>query len=310
MIQYLELLADILENGHERDDRTGTGTIGVFGKHATFDLTAGFPIVTTKKIWWKGIVEELLWFLRGETNVKSLQEKGVKIWDAWADSYGELGPIYGWNWRHWDANYDHAVQFPHGPDRDSFLSTGYPGIDQIAELEKSLREDPFSRRHILNAWNVSDIPQMALPPCHLLAQFHTQKWEGNTIDIETGIFGPKILMLLSCQMYQRSADAFLGLPWNISSYALLTHLLAKALGPEWRPWRLHFCLGDLHIYKNHIEQVNEQLTRIPYSLPRLQLPETERKSRPAIDEFISLRSEDFILKNYHHHPEIRGEISV
>ena len=227
--QYLDLLADILANGVERGDRTGTGTLGVFGRQMRFDLSAGFPLLTTKKLHMKSVVLELLWFLAGETNVRWLQERGCSIWDEWADADGELGPVYGKQWRSWAA--------PNGTS-----------IDQITKLVEGLRANPYSRRHIVSAWNPADVDDMVLPPCHCLFQFFVAP------DSEGG-------GTLSCQLYQRSADVFLGVPFNIASYALLTHMVAKAVGL--RPGTFVHTLGDAHLYLNHLDQAKLQLSREP-----------------------------------------------
>ena len=238
MNQYLNLLSKVILTGTQRVDRTGVGTIGVFGEQVKFNLADGFPLLTTKKVHFKSVVHELLWFLSGDTNIKYLKDNGVRIWDEWADQDGDLGPIYGHQWRHWAE--------------DDFVN----GIDQISELIKNLKKDPFSRRHIVSAWNPVDVPNMALPPCHTLFQFHVE-------DCSDG------KRYLNCQLYQRSADLFLGVPFNIASYALLTHMVAQVVGME--PGNFIHTFGDLHIYQNHREQVGEQLGRTPTSLPRLKL---------------------------------------
>jgi len=260
---YLDLLAEILTTGERRGDRTGVGTLGLFGRQMRFDLAQGFPLLTTKKIHFKSVVVELAWFLRGETNVRWLQERGCTIWDEWADAAGELGPVYGKQWRSWAA-----------PDGRV--------IDQIAAVVKSLKENPESRRHIVSAWNPADVEAMALPPCHCLFQFH--------------VAGGR----LSCQLYQRSADVFLGVPFNIASYALLTHLIAKGTGLE--PGDLVITLGDAHLYLNHLEQARLQLTREPYPLPTLRLA-------PGAELF-DLEAGDVTLEGYRAHPLIRAPIAV
>ncbi len=265
MQNYLDLLRDILENGATKPDRTGVGTRSVFGRQLRFDLKAGFPAVTTKTLHMKSVVEELLWFLRGETNVRSLQSQGVTIWDEWADPAGELGPIYGHQWRHWSA-----------PDAGET-------IDQIALLLKGLRENPDSRRHIVSAWNVADLPQMALAPCHVLFQYYVCENR------------------LSCQVYQRSADAFLGLPFNLASYALLTHMIADQL--SYAVGELIWTGGDCHLYENHMEVAQTQLARQPYPAPRLRIV----RHAADIDQY---RFEDFVLENYQHHPALRAPIAV
>ncbi|EQD71819.1 thymidylate synthase [mine drainage metagenome] len=265
MQNYLDLLRDVLENGALKPDRTGVGTRSVFGRELRFDLGAGFPAVTTKRLHMKSVVEELLWFLRGETNVRSLQERGVTIWDEWADPAGELGPIYGYQWRHWPT------------------SGGQGGIDQIAVLLKGLREDPDSRRHVVSAWNVSDLPDMALAPCHIFFQLYVSAGR------------------LSCQVYQRSADVFLGLPFNIASYALLTHLLADQAG--YSVGELIWIGGDCHLYQTHLDVARIQLAREPYPPPRLRI------ARHA-ERFDQYRYEDFVLENYRHHPALRAPVAV
>ena len=260
---YLDLLADILANGVRRDDRTGTGTLGVFGRQMRFDLARGFPLLTTKKLHWRSIVVELLWFLRGETNVRWLQERGVSIWDEWADEAGELGPVYGKQWRSWAA-----------PDGRS--------IDQIARLMEGLKTNPNGRRHIVSAWNPADVDDMALPPCHCLFQFFVA--EGR----------------LSCQLYQRSADVFLGVPFNIASYALLTHLVAQAVGLQ--PGEFVHTLGDAHLYLNHLDQAREQLARAPRPLPRLVLA--------GQSDLFAFAPEDIGLEGYDPHPHIKAKVAV
>lgn len=264
MKAYLDLLRHVLEKGVDRNDRTGTGTRSVFGWQMRFDLAAGFPLVTTKKLHTRSILHELLWFLRGETNVRSLQEAGVSIWDDWADEAGELGPVYGHQWRSWPT-----------PDGGK--------VDQIADLVKMIRENPDSRRLIVSAWNPSDVPQMALPPCHVLFQFYVA--EGR----------------LSCQLYQRSADLFLGVPFNIASYALLTRMLAQVTGLV--PGEFIHTLGDAHLYQNHLEQTQLQITRSPRPLPRMIL-------NPDVRSIFDFRYEDFELEGYDPHPHIAAPIAV
>jgi thymidylate synthase len=261
--QYLDLLSDILAHGVERTDRTGTGTLGVFGRQIRFDLAQGFPLLTTKKLHRKSIVLELLWFLRGDTNVRWLQERGVGIWDEWADAEGELGPVYGKQWRSWTA-----------PDGRV--------IDQMAHVVEQIRENPASRRHIITAWNPADVDDMALPPCHCLFQFFVA--EGR----------------LSCQLYQRSADVFLGVPFNIASYALLTAMVAQVTGL--RPGEFVHTFGDAHLYLNHIEQAKEQLTRAPRPFPTLKLA-------PKTDLF-GFDYEDIAIEGYRAHPNIKAPIAV
>jgi len=264
MRAYLDLLADVLANGEDRADRTGTGTRGVFGRQIRFDLRDGFPCVTTKRLHVRSIIYELLWFLRGDTNVRYLQDHGVKIWDEWADENGELGPIYGRQWRSW-------------PTADGRT------IDQLAQLVAQLRSNPFSRRHIVSAWNVGDVERMALPPCHCMFQFYV------------GAGGR-----LSCQLYQRSADLFLGVPFNIASYSLLTLMIAQVCGLE--PGEFIHTFGDAHLYVNHFEQARRQLEREPRPLPTMHIV-------PRTDLF-AYDYEDFELRGYDPHPPIRAEVSV
>jgi len=264
MQPYLQLLSDILENGADKSDRTGTGTRSLFGYQMRFDLSKGFPLMTTKKVHRKSIIYELLWFIRGETNVHWLQEHGVKIWDEWADENGDLGPVYGSQWRSWPA-----------PDGRH--------IDQLAAVVESIRNKPDSRRHIVTAWNPADVDDMALPPCHCLFQFYVANGK------------------LSCQLYQRSADTFLGVPFNIASYALLTHMVAQVAGLEVGDFVHSF--GDVHLYNNHFEQARLQLTREPRPLPRL-IMNPERK---RLEDFVF---EDFSFEGYDPHPHIKAEVSV
>jgi thymidylate synthase len=261
--QYLNLLADILENGVQRGDRTGTGTLGVFGRQIRFDLSKGFPVLTTKKLHLRSIFVELLWFLRGDTNVRWLQENGCKIWDEWADENGDLGPVYGKQWRSWAT-----------PDGGS--------IDQIANLVESLKTNPNSRRHIVSAWNPADVEDMALPPCHCLFQFFVADGK------------------LSCQLYQRSADVFLGVPFNIASYALLTLMVAKVVGLE--PGEFVHTFGDAHLYLNHLDQAREQLTREPFPFPTLTIADKR--------DLFGFEYADFTLAGYEAHPHIKAEVSV
>ena len=264
MRQYHDLLELVLKTGVEKHDRTGTGTISVFGHQARYDLAAGFPLLTTKKLFKKAIVLELLWFLRGDTNVRWLQEQGVTIWDEWADAKGELGPVYGHQWRSWPA-----------PDGGT--------IDQIANVVRDIQHNPDSRRLIVTAWNPADVPKMALPPCHCLFQFSVANGK------------------LSCQLYQRSADIFLGVPFNIASYALLTMMIAQVTGLK--PGEFVHALGDAHLYLNHIDQAREQLTRKPYALPTMRL-------NPDVTSIFDFKFEDFTLENYQAHPTIKAEIAV
>lgn len=270
MRTYLDLMRDVLENGESRSDRTGTGTISVFGRQARFDLREGFPCLTTKKLHLRSIIHELLWFLRGETNVRYLRENGVTIWDEWADQDGELGPVYGRQWRSWPS--------PDGRE-----------IDQIRLLIDGLRGDPHSRRHVVSAWNVGQVNQMALPPCHLLFQFYVHDPVGSE--------APG----LSCQLYQRSADLFLGVPFNIASYALLTHLVAHVCGYQAREFVHTF--GDLHLYTNHLEQARLQLSREPLPLPGLWL-------NPEVKQLDDFTFDDIRLLDYQSHPAIRAQVSV
>jgi len=264
MKQYIDLLEHIIQNGVKKEDRTGTGTISTFGYQMRFNLQDGFPLLTTKKLHLKSIIHELLWFLNGDTNIKYLNEHKVKIWDEWADENGNLGNIYGYQWRSWPA-----------PDGGS--------VDQIKQIIHSIKNNPDSRRHIVSAWNVADIKNMALPPCHILFQFYVA--EGK----------------LSCQLYQRSADVFLGVPFNIASYAILLKMVAQATGLV--PHEFIHTLGDAHIYLNHIEQVKLQLTREPKLLPNL-------KINPEKKDIFSFEFDDFVLENYDSHPHIKGAISI
>ncbi len=263
MREYLTLLDDVLQNGVRKDDRTGTGTLSVFGRQARFDLSAGFPLLTTKKLHWKSIVHELLWFLRGDTNIRYLKENGVSIWDEWADKDGELGPIYGKQWRSWPAA---------GGD-----------IDQISNAINTLRQNPDSRRIVVSAWNVGVIDDMQLPPCHIMFQFY----------VANGA--------LSCQLYQRSADIFLGVPFNIASYALLTMMFAHVCG--FRPGEFVHTFGDLHLYLNHVEQTKTQLSREPKPLPHLVLS-------AKTDDIFSFTYDDIKLSDYAPHPHISAPVAV
>jgi thymidylate synthase len=261
--QYLNLLADILENGVERGDRTGTGTKGVFGRQIRFDLSQGFPVLTTKKLHLRSIIVELLWFLRGDTNVKYLRDNGCKIWDEWADETGELGPVYGKQWRSWAT-----------PDGRS--------IDQIANLVEGLKTNPNSRRHIVSAWNPADVEDMALPPCHCLFQFFVADGK------------------LSCQLYQRSADVFLGVPFNIASYALLTMMVAQVV--DLKPGEFVHTFGDAHLYLNHLDQAREQIQREPKPFPTLKMADKR--------DLFGFDYEDFQLEGYEAHPHIKAAVSV
>ena len=264
MRQYLDLLSHVLENGTAKGDRTGTGTLSVFGPQMRFDLTAGFPATTTKKLHMKSVIAELIWFLRGDTNIGWLQERGVKIWDEWADEGGELGPVYGRQWRSWST-----------PDGRS--------VDQIAAVIESIRTNPDSRRHIVSAWNVADIDSMALPPCHTMFQFYVAQDR------------------LSCQLYQRSADIFLGVPFNIASYALLTMMMAQVCGLEYGDFVHTF--GDAHLYSNHMEQTKLQLSREPRALPTM-------KINPAVKDIFGFKFEDFTLEGYDPHPAIKAPVAI
>lgn len=264
MKQYLDLLKHILDNGIQKEDRTGTGTISIFGYQMRFDLEEGFPLLTTKKLHLKSIIYELLWFIRGDTNIRYLKKHGVSIWDEWADENGDLGPIYGYQWRSWPS-YDGGH------------------IDQLSYVIDEINKNPHSRRHIVSAWNVADIGKMALPPCHCLFQFYVANDR------------------LSCQLYQRSGDVFLGVPFNIASYSLLVMMVAKVCGLK--PGEFIHTLGDAHIYLNHIDQVKLQLTRQPRKLPQMII------SRD-VDSIFDFTYEDFKLIDYNPHPHIKGEVSV
>ena len=264
MQQYLDLIRHVLENGHDKSDRTGTGTRSVFGWQMRFDLSQGFPALTTKKLHLKSIIHELLWFIQGDTNIRYLQENGVRIWDEWADANGDLGPVYGKQWRRWES-----------PDGRI--------VDQLSQLIESLKNNPDSRRHIISAWNPGDVDRMALPPCHCLFQFYVANGK------------------LSCQLYQRSADIFLGVPFNIASYALLTLMLAQVCG--YQPGEFIHTFGDAHIYSNHFEQARLQLTRAPRPLPHMWI-------NPAISDLFAFRFEDFRLEAYDPHPHIAAPVAV
>lgn len=264
MKQYLDLMKDILDNGSRKADRTGTGTLSVFGRQLRFDLSEGFPLVTTKKLHLRSIIHELLWFLKGDTNIQYLKDNGVTIWDEWADENGELGPVYGHQWRSWPA-----------PDGRS--------IDQISQVIAQIKQKPDSRRHIVTAWNPAEVDKMALPPCHALFQFYVADGK------------------LSCQLYQRSADYFLGVPFNIASYALLTYMFAQQC--DLLPGEFVWTGGDVHLYTNHLEQATLQLTREPYPQPTLNI----RRKPSSIFEY---RFEDFEIVNYNAHPSIKAPIAV
>jgi thymidylate synthase len=264
MRQYLDLMRRVREHGARKEDRTGTGTLSVFGHQMRFDLAEGFPVVTTKKLHLRSIIHELLWFLRGDTNIRYLHDNGVSIWDEWADGNGDLGPVYGYQWRSWPT-----------PDGGH--------IDQVSQMVEQIRTNPDSRRIIVSAWNVGEIERMALPPCHLLFQFYVA--DGR----------------LSCQLYQRSADIFLGVPFNIASYSLLTLMMAQVTGLE--PGEFIWTGGDCHLYLNHLEQTDLQLSREPHPLPTMRL-------NPAVDDLFAFRYEDFELTGYEHHPHIKAPVAV
>jgi len=269
MQAYLDLLSDVLEHGEDKPDRTGTGTLSIFGYQMRFPLAAGFPLVTTKKLHLKSIIYELLWFLRGDTNVAYLKENGVSIWNEWADADGDLGPVYGKQWRAWPA-------------------PGGQTIDQISEVLAEIKRNPFSRRLIVSAWNPADIPSMRLAPCHCLFQFYVSE-------------GRDGVRRLSCQLYQRSGDVFLGVPFNIASYALLTQMVAHVCGLA--PGDFVHTFGDAHLYRNHIAQARLQLTRTPRPLPRLKL-------NPAVTSLFDFRYDDIIIEDYDPHPAIKAEVAV
>ena len=270
MQQYLHLLDHILKTGSDKSDRTGTGTRSVFGYQMRFDLSEGFPLVTTKKTHLKSIIHELLWFLKGETNIAYLKENNVKIWDEWADEDGNLGPVYGKQWRSWE-----------GADGVE--------VDQVADLIKQLKTNPDSRRLIISAWNVADLPKMKLMPCHCLFQFYTSASDQ---------YGKR---KLSCQLYQRSADVFLGVPFNIASYALFTLMIAQVC--DMQPGEFIHSFGDVHLYSNHFEQAQLQLTRTPFALPQM-------KINPAVKDIFDFKFEDFELMNYESHPAIKAPVAV
>lgn len=264
MQQYLDLMRHVLEHGNKKEDRTGTGTQSVFGYQMRFDLAEGFPLLTTKKVHLKSIIHELLWFLQGSTNIAYLKENGVRIWDEWADESGNLGPVYGYQWRNWPK-----------PDGSH--------IDQIAQVVNMIKKTPDSRRLIVSAWNVADVDQMKLPPCHAFFQFYVADGK------------------LSCQLYQRSADIFLGVPFNIASYALLTMMVAQVCGLKLGDF-VH-TLGDAHIYSNHMEQTREQLSRVPRGLPTMRI-------NPAVNDIFAFKFEDFTLENYDPYPAIKASVAV
>lgn len=264
MKPYLDLLSHVINNGNVKEDRTGTGTYSIFGHQMRFDLSKGFPLVTTKKVHLKSIIYELLWFLNGDTNIKYLLDNGVKIWNEWADMNGNLGPVYGHQWRSWKSNEGKVT-------------------DQITQVVESIKNNPDSRRHLVSAWNVGEIDKMALPPCHIIFQFYVADGK------------------LSCQLYQRSADLFLGVPFNIASYALLTMMIAQVT--DLKPGDFIHTFGDAHVYKNHMEQVKLQLSRMPRELPVM-------KINPHVKNIFSFKYSDFILEGYDPHPPIKGEVAV
>ncbi|PSL44439.1 thymidylate synthase [Salsuginibacillus halophilus] len=264
MEQYLTLCEKVLQEGTQKSDRTGTGTISLFGYQFRHDLSEGFPLLTTKKVFTRGIIHELLWFLAGDTNIHYLTDRNVHIWDAWADEHGELGPVYGKQWRSWE-----------GADGQT--------VDQLADVIEAIRHNPDSRRLVVSAWNAAEIEDMALAPCHCLFQFYVSNGR------------------LSCQLYQRSADLFLGVPFNIASYALLTHMVAHVTG--YKPGEFIHTFGDVHIYNNHVEQVKTQLQRSPHVLPTVHL-------NPDVDNLFSFQHEDISIQGYDPHPAIKGEVSV
>lgn len=276
MKQYLQILKDILDHGEGREDRTGTGTLSLFGYQTRFDLSKGFPLLTTKKMHLKSIVHELLWFLKGETNTLYLKENGVSIWDEWADANGELGPVYGYQWRHWGKKWF--------PSPSTGEGRGEGGVNQIAQVVEQIKKNPTSRRHIVSAWNVADLQKMALQPCHVLFQFYVHK-DGR----------------LSCQMYQRSADVFLGVPFNIASYSLLTMMMAQVT--DLKPGFFIHTFGDVHLYLNHIDQAKLQLSREPKSLPIM-------KISADVKNIFEFKFDDFVLENYNPHLAIKAPIAV
>ena len=279
MKQYHDLLRHILENGTHKTDRTGTGTISCFGYQMRFDLAEGFPLVTTKKVHTKSIIHELLWFLQGDTNIAYLKENGVRIWDEWADADGNLGPVYGKQWRSWAT-----------PDPSANTGQAPHTIDQISDLVAMIKKNPDSRRLIVSAWNPADVPNMALPPCHCLFQFYVAP---STISGQRG--------KLSCQLYQRSADTFLGVPFNIASYALLTLMIAQVC--DLQPGEFIHTFGDVHLYLDHLEQAKLQLTREPRALPTLRID-------PSVQDIFAFRFDHFTVENYDPHPHIKASVSV
>ncbi len=278
MQAYQDLLRTILEKGEKRTDRTGTGTLSLFGHQMRFDLSQGFPLVTTKKVHLRSIIHELLWFLQGDTRLEYLHQNKVTIWDEWADGAGDLGPIYGFQWRRWGEAHPRLVE------KGVRAEDAVNGIDQILDLIDGIRKNPYSRRHIVSAWNVSDIPHMALPPCHVMFQFYVHT-DGR----------------LSCQLYQRSADVFLGVPFNIASYALLVLMVAQVTGHK--PGEFIHTFGDAHLYLNHLDQAKEQVGRTPKPWPQMKL-------NPAIKDILQFTYEDFSLESYDPHPAIKADISI
>lgn len=270
MKEYLDLLWDVAQNGVPRQDRTGTGTVSVFGRQIRMDIRNSFPLLTTKKLHLKSIIYELLWMLKGDTNIKYLNDHGVTIWDEWADEHGDLGPVYGKQWRHWE----------YGGDKH---------IDQIAVLVDNLKNNPYGRRHIVSAWNVPELEKMVLPPCHSFFQLYVSDDEAAASKY------------LSLQLYQRSADIFLGVPFNIASYALLLMMLAQVCG--YKPFELICTYGDLHLYNNHFKQARTQYLRVPFALPKMKL-------NPDVNDINDFKYEDFTLENYNSHPHIKADVSV